>query len=707
MLPRPLFEQLAANLTGQGFKILLDLALSSPAPLRVIEIPCVFHERVAGESKLDALVLAQFAGLLLDKVFGGLLPLRFISFALVGALGVLVHLAVLTAALKLAGLRFEAAQAIATVVAMVFNFQLNNEITYRDQRLRGPRLWRGLLLFMVVCGVGAVANIGIAKALYETHTNWTHRRRDRCGDRRGVELRGLGDAGLARAVTVRQAVVATRAAEFSSRVLSACCGTGRARRADAAASRRRRIGPAGAGRGLLLGVVARAGARLSGPSADGGAVDPPRHHGRRRRRARRPAARPAVGGGRLAAAGGCRGPPAARASTPACGRGAAECDAAVRRRRRADDARRAAARRSGSPACGRWRGCCSSGNPRWWLAVGLFAGLAMASKYTAALLWFGIALWLLVTPSACGLAAARRALARRSCSAVAVFLPVVAVERRPWLGRASPGRAGASASGIRPMRCRFLGELLRRPDRPGHAADLRLLRRRRSSMAARQCLAHPRSGVDPAGRADAARGGAVHGTCAGRPGAGQLAGHHLSGRRHRRRRTAAPIWRRLMPAAVALGLAHHAAGLSAGRRAAAAAAGHLDPIALQLAGWDALAAQVERGTAARPAPASSRRTSTAWPRNLRARCRPGSPVIGVGRRWAQTGLPRAERRGQAGHPGQQRAHHRRGPTAAPWSSLAEIGEATRRRDSETIEVYWLYRVAGAENAIAAVVLPRP
>ena len=41
----------------------------------------MFHERVAGESKLDALVLMQFAGLLLDKVFGGLLPLRFISFA--------------------------------------------------------------------------------------------------------------------------------------------------------------------------------------------------------------------------------------------------------------------------------------------------------------------------------------------------------------------------------------------------------------------------------------------------------------------------------------------------------------------------------------------------------------------------------------------------------------------------------------------------
>jgi dolichol-phosphate mannosyltransferase len=173
MLPRPLFETLAANLTGQGFKILLDLALSSPAPLRVVEIPCVFHERAAGESKLDALVLMQFAGLLLDKVFGGLLPLRFISFGLVGAVGVLVHLAVLTLVLKFVGLQFETAQAIATVVAMVFNFQLNNDITYRDQRLRGPRLWRGLLLFILVCGFGAVANIGIANTLYETHTNWS------------------------------------------------------------------------------------------------------------------------------------------------------------------------------------------------------------------------------------------------------------------------------------------------------------------------------------------------------------------------------------------------------------------------------------------------------------------------------------------------------------------------------------------------------
>ncbi|HEX3994731.1 MAG TPA: glycosyltransferase family 2 protein [Acetobacteraceae bacterium] len=173
MLPRTLFEQLAPQLTGQGFKILLDLVLSAPATLRVKEVPAGFHERVAGESKLDALVVLQFGGLLLDKTFAGYLPLRFASFAVVGAVGVMVHLSVLAVLRNLTLLNFGGEQTIATLVAMVFNFELNNAVTYADQRLRGPRLWRGLLLFMAVCGVGAVANIGIAKSLYDSNTNWS------------------------------------------------------------------------------------------------------------------------------------------------------------------------------------------------------------------------------------------------------------------------------------------------------------------------------------------------------------------------------------------------------------------------------------------------------------------------------------------------------------------------------------------------------
>ncbi|MBO1079534.1 glycosyltransferase [Roseomonas haemaphysalidis] len=163
MLPRPVFEELAPRLTGRGFKILLDILLSAGRKLRVAEIPYVFRPRNAGESKLDTTVLLEFLALLLDKSVGGILPLRFLSFALVGGIGLLVHLATLGIAIRF--MPFVAAQWTATFVAMTANFWLNNRITYRDVKLRGPALWRGLVLFYVVCGLGAVANVGVANLL--------------------------------------------------------------------------------------------------------------------------------------------------------------------------------------------------------------------------------------------------------------------------------------------------------------------------------------------------------------------------------------------------------------------------------------------------------------------------------------------------------------------------------------------------------------
>ncbi len=168
---RTYFESLSPRLSATGFKILLDLILSAPTPPRVLELPCQFRPRLAGESKLDALVLVQFAAMLLDKAAGGLLPMRFAAFALIGALGVAVNLGVLHLA-GTAGAGFVPAQIIATLVSMVVNFVLNNTLTYRDRCLRGSRLWVGLAVFMLVCGVGAVANIGIARTLYADHRGW-------------------------------------------------------------------------------------------------------------------------------------------------------------------------------------------------------------------------------------------------------------------------------------------------------------------------------------------------------------------------------------------------------------------------------------------------------------------------------------------------------------------------------------------------------
>ncbi len=170
-LRRDLFDALVPRLSGQGFKILLDLLLSLPPGVTVRELPSHFAARIAGESKLDSLVLVQFAGLLLDKLLHGLVPLRFIAFAAVGLVGLCVHLAILFGA-RAAGLGFDPAQSLATLIAMVANFQLNNRLTYRSQRLRGAALWRGLALFMLVCGVGAIANIGIATMLRADHARW-------------------------------------------------------------------------------------------------------------------------------------------------------------------------------------------------------------------------------------------------------------------------------------------------------------------------------------------------------------------------------------------------------------------------------------------------------------------------------------------------------------------------------------------------------
>jgi len=173
MCRREVFEAALRRMSGQGFKVLLDLLASSPEPPRVRELPYSFRERQHGESKLDAMIAWEYGMLLADKLVGRFVPVRFALFGLIGGLGLIVHLGTLWLALNLLGIEFAAAQAVATIVAMTSNFVLNNQFTYRDQRLRGLGLLRGLVVFYLICGVGAVANVGVASyAFTSSHTWW-------------------------------------------------------------------------------------------------------------------------------------------------------------------------------------------------------------------------------------------------------------------------------------------------------------------------------------------------------------------------------------------------------------------------------------------------------------------------------------------------------------------------------------------------------
>jgi dolichol-phosphate mannosyltransferase len=98
-------------------------------------------------------------------------PVRFALFAAVGGIGVLVHLAVLAASLAI-GFGFAVSQTTAMLVSMTGNFLLNNLITFRDRRLKGRAVIRGLLSFYLVCSVGAVANVGVATMIYEGDVIW-------------------------------------------------------------------------------------------------------------------------------------------------------------------------------------------------------------------------------------------------------------------------------------------------------------------------------------------------------------------------------------------------------------------------------------------------------------------------------------------------------------------------------------------------------
>ena len=172
MIRRDRFEQLAPQLSTQGFKILLDVIATAQGKLRTIEIPYTFGSRQHGESKLDSMVALDFLGLVLAKLTNDVVSLRFLLFAMVGGTASSCISRRCSSRTKSSRRRFAEAQAAGALVAMTSNFILNNFLTYRDQRLKGFAILRGLLLFYLVCGVGLLANVGVAFAVFDQEPIW-------------------------------------------------------------------------------------------------------------------------------------------------------------------------------------------------------------------------------------------------------------------------------------------------------------------------------------------------------------------------------------------------------------------------------------------------------------------------------------------------------------------------------------------------------
>ena len=171
-LRRQLFEETVHRMTGKGFKILLDLVLSSPREIRTQEFSYHFRPRQHGESKLDIVVGLEYLYLLADKTLGRLVPVAFVLYVLVGLSGLLLHLLVLGVLFLGAKMAFVPSQVAATITAMISNFLINNAFTFRSRRLQGAILLPGLAAYVAICGLGAIVNVQSANYLFNHGIPW-------------------------------------------------------------------------------------------------------------------------------------------------------------------------------------------------------------------------------------------------------------------------------------------------------------------------------------------------------------------------------------------------------------------------------------------------------------------------------------------------------------------------------------------------------
>tara|TARA_B100000965_G_scaffold403154_1_gene430636 strand:- start:105 stop:1196 length:1092 start_codon:yes stop_codon:yes gene_type:complete len=160
-------ELLIKKIEINGFKFLYELLALSKGHLQIKEVPLIFKERDYGKSKLDLAIVWDFLISILHNISYRILPRRAISFGLVGMSGVIVQLMITLLLTNLFLIDFKNALPFSVICAATSNFLINNQLTFRSNRLTNSALIRGLLKFLLVASLPVIANVGIATAFYQ------------------------------------------------------------------------------------------------------------------------------------------------------------------------------------------------------------------------------------------------------------------------------------------------------------------------------------------------------------------------------------------------------------------------------------------------------------------------------------------------------------------------------------------------------------
>ncbi len=171
MIRRKIMQEIAPQLFEHGYKILFDILIRRP-DLKVKELPYDFKARLYGTSKLTAAVIFDFADLLISRAIPSRFNFQFIRYGAVGASGVVIHLFTLYVLYVVMGLLYPVSLVFAIETAMVSNYALNNQWTFKEHRFLGLQWWKGLVKFNLACMLGSALNLAIGWYLVEKTVPW-------------------------------------------------------------------------------------------------------------------------------------------------------------------------------------------------------------------------------------------------------------------------------------------------------------------------------------------------------------------------------------------------------------------------------------------------------------------------------------------------------------------------------------------------------
>ena len=152
-----------------GFKLLLDIILSTKKTIKYSEISFEFKKRYSGESKLNSKVFIDFIILIIDKLIGKIIPGRYFIYSLIGSLGIIFQL--ITFYILSNFINFNYSLLTSIILTIYFNYVLNNEFTYSDLKKKGTKFYKGLIRYYFFCSFGAVFNFISAKIIFDNLSN--------------------------------------------------------------------------------------------------------------------------------------------------------------------------------------------------------------------------------------------------------------------------------------------------------------------------------------------------------------------------------------------------------------------------------------------------------------------------------------------------------------------------------------------------------